>query len=196
MKRLEIQCPSSCRIDQSRLSKGFTMMEVMIVVLILSILAVAGIPALNATFDHARLSAATEEAVNALQYAQLTAMTSGRPTRVVIGHLSNRIGVRQYTLSGDLFAGGNELVSSDVEGGNYQLMDYPLKKGTKYPILFDSEDRFRGIDIATSDFDSDHPLGFDTVGSPSHGGTAKFTLGGQWIVLTVDALTGKVSLSE
>jgi len=172
------------------------MMEVMIVVLILSILAVAGLPALNATFDHARLSSAAEEAVNALQYAQLTAMTSGRPTRVVIGHLSNRIGVRQYTLSSDLFAGGNTMVAGDVESGTYQLMDYPLKKGTKYPILFDNEDRFRGVDIVSSDFDADHKLDFDTLGSPSHGGTAWLTLGGQQIGVKLDGLTGKVSVSQ
>ena len=88
------------------------------------------------------------------------------------------------------------MAAGDVESGTYQLMDYPLKKGTKYPVLFDNDPRFKGIDITTSNFDSDHPLGFDTLGSPSHGGTAKFTLAGQQIVLTVDALTGKVSLSE
>ena len=83
------------RLKKGQFTVGFTMVEVMIVVLILSVLAVAGIPALNSSLDHARLSSAAEEAVNALQYAQLTAMTSGRPTRVVIGNLSNRVGVRQ-----------------------------------------------------------------------------------------------------
>jgi prepilin-type N-terminal cleavage/methylation domain-containing protein len=177
-------------------AKGFTMVEVMIVVLIISIAVLAGLPALNSTLDHARLSAAAEEIVNAFQYAQSVAMTSGRQTRVVIGHLSNRIGVRQFTLTGDLSAGGNELAAGDVESGTYELMDYPLKKGTKYPILFANEDRFRGVDITISDFSQTDPVDFDTLGSPSHGGTATLTLGGQQMVVTLDTLTGKVSVSN
>jgi prepilin-type N-terminal cleavage/methylation domain-containing protein len=107
-------------MDKRRLSKGFTMTEVMIVVLIMSIVTLTGLPLLTTSMDHYRLKGAAEEVVNAFRYAQSSAMSSGRKTRVVIGHLSNRIGVRQYTLSADLFAGGNELVEGDVESGTYE----------------------------------------------------------------------------
>jgi len=171
------------------------MAEVMIVVLIMSIVTLAGLPLLTNSMDHYRLKGAVSEAVNALHYGRSSAMTSGRETKVVIGHLSNRIGVRQYTLSADLFAGGNELVASDVESGTYELMDYPLKKGTKYPVLLDNEERFKGVDITASDFHKDQPVTFDTLGRPSHGGTATLTLKGQQMVISLDALTGKASVN-
>jgi prepilin-type N-terminal cleavage/methylation domain-containing protein len=182
-------------MNKRRLSKGFTMAEVMIVVLIMSIVTLAGLPLLTTSMDHYRLKGAAEEVVNAFRYAQSSAMSSGRKTRVVIGHLSNRIGVRQYTLSADLLAGGNELVAGDVESGTYKLMDYPLKKGIKYPVLFADEDRFKGVDITISDFDSGDPLDFDTLGRPSHGGTATLALKGQQMVISLDVLTGKASVN-
>jgi prepilin-type N-terminal cleavage/methylation domain-containing protein len=184
-----------CAMKRERVHEGFTLAEVIIVILITGIVALAGLPALTSSLQHSRLSGAASEAVNALQYAQLTAMTSGRKTRVVIGHLSDRIGVRQYTTTGNLFS-GDQLAAGDVESGTYELMDYPPKKGTKYPILFDNEDRFRGVDITISDFDQSDPVDFDTLGSPSHGGTATLALGDLQMVVTLDALTGKVSVSE
>lgn len=175
--------------------KGFTMAEMMIVVLIMSIVTLVGMPMLSSSLEYYRLKGAAEEVVNALQYAQSSAMSSGRRTRVVIGHLSNRIGVRQYTRSVDLLAGGNELVPGDIESGTYELMEYPLKKGIKYPVLFDNEDRFRGVDITASDFDQSDPVDFDTLGRPSHGGTATLSLKGQLMVVTLDAQTGKASVN-
>jgi prepilin-type N-terminal cleavage/methylation domain-containing protein len=187
---------SACRIEKRRLSKGFTMMEVMIVVLILSILAVAGFPALNATLDHARLSAAAEEVVNALQYAQLKAMTSGLKTRVSVSPTYNTIYVRKYKSPADFFTGGDELVAGPVESEIWEYMEYPLKKGVEYVIDFNLEDRFKGVQIFWSDLNTLNPVYFDTLGSPSHGGNSTLVLGGQQIVVTLDGLTGKVSVSE
>jgi hypothetical protein len=62
--------------------------------------------------------------------------------------------------------------------------------------LFANEERFKGVDITLSDFDQGDPLDFDTLGRPSHGGAATLTLGGQQMVVTLDALTGKVSVSQ
>ena len=59
-------------------------------------------------------TAAVEEIVNAFHFAQLTSMTSGRETRVVIGAPEDRIAVRQYQTTADLFGGGDELVAGDV----------------------------------------------------------------------------------
>jgi len=183
-------------MKKNKLISGFTLVEVMIVVLIISIATLAGLPALNSTFNHARLSAAAEEVVNALQYAQLSAMNSGRQTQVIIAPNIDQIDVRQYKVSADLFLGGDELVAGNVESGTYELMEYPLKKGSDYQIQFPNENRFRGIDITASDFDQSNPVDFNTLGGPSHGGTATLALANQQIVVTLDALTGKVSVSN
>jgi prepilin-type N-terminal cleavage/methylation domain-containing protein len=177
-------------------SAGFTLAEVVIVTLLLGILAMLGLPTLNSAMVDSRLSAAVEEIVNALQYAQLTTMTSGRETRVVIGAPQDRVAVRHYKTNADLFGGGDELVAGDVESGTYELMQHPLNKGTDYEIILPDENRFRGVDITASDFNVAAPVYFDTLGAPSKGGTVTLALGDRQMVVTLDAMTGKVTVSN
>lgn len=168
-------------------------MEILIVALLLGIMAMLGLPLLNSTMVDSRLSAAVEEIVNAIHYAQLTSITSGRVTRVVIGAPEDRIGVRQHQTTADLFGGGDELVAGDVESGTYEFMQYPLKKGADYEITFPDESRFRGVDITASDFSVEAPVYFDTLGTPSKGGTVTLVLADRQMVVTLDVLTGKVT---
>ena len=184
------------RLKQLQFAAGFTMSEVMIVVLIMGIVTLVGLPLLTNSMDHYRLKGAAEEAVNALHYARSSAISTGRQTRVIIAPNIDQIGVRQYTTAANLTSGGNQLVAGNVESGTYELMEYPTRKGFDYQIQFTNEDRFKGVDITASDFDSSNPVNFDTMGHPSHGGTAVFTLGGQQMIVTLDALTGKVSTSD
>jgi type II secretory pathway pseudopilin PulG len=177
-------------------TSGFTYVELAIVLLLVGIFAMIGFPALNATMRDSRLSDATQEAVNALEFAQLTAMTSGRMTRVVIGNSNERIEVRQYTINADLFNGGDELAEGDVENGTYEIMPYPPKKGLDYRFDFPDEGRFRGVDITISDFNNSDPVFFDAMGAPSKGGSATLTLGNSQRIVTLDALTGKVTVSQ
>ena len=191
-KLLSRQC------QNERFSPGLTLVEAVIVTLILGIVAVAALPTLSSSLDEARLSAAASEVVAALEYAQLTAATSGRKTRVAIGQSQERIGVRQYKTTADLFNGGDVLVAGDVESGTYELMQYPPKKGTDYLIFLGDEDRFKGVDITTSDFnpESDDTVVFDTLGTPSKGGTVTLALGSRQMVVTLNELTGKVTVTD
>ena len=188
-------CPPACSPSRP-CAAGFTFVELLIVLLLLGITALLAWPTLDSAVVDSRLSGAAEEVVNALQYAQLTAMTSGRKTRVVIGAPGDTIVVGQYTAPADLFGGGDELVAGDVENGSYEFMQYPLRKGTEYHFQLRDEDRFMGVDISTSDFNSDDPVYFDTLGAPSKGGSATLALGGRQMVVTLDALTGKVTVSN
>ena len=181
-------------IKQWRTS-GFTYVELMIVLLLLGIFAMLGSPALNTAMGDARLSGATQEVVNALEFAQLSAI-SGRKTRVVIGENLDLIAVKQFNITADLFGGGDELVDNDVESGTFELMGYPMNKGTDYEIDFPDESRFQGVDITASDFNVGDPVIFDTLGAPSKGGTVTLALGGRQMVVTLDALTGKVTVSN
>jgi type II secretion system protein H len=183
-------------VSRLQLSAGFTFVEILIVVMIMGIIATISLPALNETLEDTRLRGAADEVVTALEYAQLTAMTSGRETRVNIESNDERIDVRQYTTNADLFNGGDELAAADVENGTYELMPYPSKKGVNYSFDFPDVDRFKGVDITISDFDNINPVFFDAQGAPSRGGSATLALGSSQIVVTMDALTGKVSVSE
>ena len=88
------------------------------------------------------------------------------------------------------------LPASDIESGSYELMLHPLKKGLDYEIYLNDELRFKGIDITLSDFDIGNPVHFDSMGAPSHGGSVTLNLGARQIVITLDELTGKVTMSN
>ena len=181
-----------------RYSAGFTLIEVVIVALMLGIVAVAAYPTLSSSLDDARLSAAASEVVTAFEFGQLSAATTGRATRVAIGDGQERIAIRQYETNADLFTGGDQLAAGDVESGTYAFMQYPLKKGTDYLIFLEDEERFAGVDIKTSDFNAhtNDWVVFDSLGTPSKGGSVTLALGNRQMIVTLDALTGKVSVTE
>lgn len=180
---------------KQQLSSGFTFLELVIVILIVSIATMLGLPMLNKSLEHSRLSGAVEEVVNALQYAQLSVMTTGRKTRVIIGRIEDVIKVEQIQLLADPFDGGDALDEYDLEHGNYYPMPYPLKKGFEYIIYLSNENRFRGVDITSSAFDPDEVLYFDLMGEPSHGGSVTLASRNYQMVVTLDSLTGKVAVS-
>jgi prepilin-type N-terminal cleavage/methylation domain-containing protein len=181
---------------EERHRHGFSLVEVAIVLVIISIVAVAGVPLVGPLVSQAKLAGAVDEVVTALEYAQLMAITSGRTTLVVIGAPQDRIAVRQYEVSADLFGGGDQLAEGSVESGTYDFMQYPLKRGSDYEILFNNEDRFAGVDITASDFNQGSAVHFDALGSPSHGGTVTLALGNRQMVVTLNGFTGKVTVSD
>ena len=176
-------------------ASGFTFLEVLIVVVFLSIVVMVGWPSLNAALGDYRLSGAAQEMVTALEFAQLSA-TSGTQTRVTIDAGADTILVEQFESSADLFGGGDELNENDVEGGSFTPMGNPINKGTDYSISISNEDRFDGVDITAVDFGGNNFATFDALGSPSSGGTVTLALGSRQMIVTLDALTGKVTVSQ
>lgn len=177
-------------------SSGFTLLELMVVITIMGIVAMAAAPALNSTLQEARLSAATGAVMDALDFGRMTAMTSGRGTCVMIGPIFETLEVQQYTNPADLFDGAETLPANTVEDGNYVTMQYPLKKGVEYDFRLGDEGRFKGADIVTSDFGHLSKVLFDVQGVPSRGGTVRLALGGLQTVVTLDGVTGNVTASN
>ena len=177
-----------------RPAAGFTYIELVMILLILGILTMIGVPALNSSMRDSALTGATQEVVNALEYAQLRA-TTGRRTRVMISDSENRILVTQFRPIADLFTGGDTLNSNTVEGGTFQPMANPLNKGTDYDLYFANSDQFQKVNIISSDFNTSDPVIFDFSGSPSKGGSVTLGLGGSQLVVSVNAMSGKVTVS-
>jgi len=177
-------------------SSGFTFIEILTVFLLLGIITMVAWPTMSGTMNDSRLSEAVQEVVTALEFAQMTSMSAGRLTRVVIGAPVDRIAVRYYKSPADLFGGGDVLIDTDVESGTYEFMDNPLNKGTDYEIDFPNINRYRGVDITASDFNQGSAVHFDTLGAPSKGGSATLVLGNRQVVVNLDSLTGKVTLSN
>ena len=174
---------------------GFTFMEVLIVLLLLSIVVMLGWPALNTGMGDFRLSAAAEEAVTALEFAQLTA-TSGQKIQVTIDSAADKIEVKKYKVSVDLFDGSSQYSEAGVEGGSFIYAGNPMNKGTDYMITLADDSRFRGVIITASDLGAGNEVTFNSIGTPSKGGTVTLTLGNRQMVVTLDAVSAKVTVSE
>jgi prepilin-type N-terminal cleavage/methylation domain-containing protein len=172
---------------------GFTILELLIVVLILGIVAMAGMPTLVSGLEGYRLSAAATEIVTAIEYAQLTAMTAGGNSRITIDSSDNTILVEKFEPGQSLLGAETELDDTVVEGGSYVKMGHPINKGMDYQVSMASEDRFSGVDIVTSVFGAGNFIIFDALGAPSDGGTVTLSTGSRQGTVSVDSLTGKVT---
>jgi len=176
-------------------NKGFTLIEAMIIVLILGIIATNALPTLNSGLTDSKLSGAAGEIVTALEYAQLNAMTTGAKIRVTIDDTADTILVERFNIDGDIFGGAAVMTESDIDNGTFGTMDHPFNRGEDYLITFTAEDRFNGVDIASSVFGAGNSVTFDMLGAPSEGGTVTLSLGDKEITVAVDSLTGKVTSS-
>jgi len=176
---------------KTRRMDGFTLFELLIVLLIVSIFTMLGWPALNAFMGDYRLGAAAEEIVNALEFAQLTAV-SGQQTQVTISAATKTIDVKQFKPDANLLSGAGSYTAAEVENSSYAYLGNPMNKGTDYSITFPNDSRFSGVDITTSAFGS--PVTFNSTGTPSMGGTVTLTFSGRQKTVTLNAVTGRVSV--
>ena len=179
-----------------QMPSGYTLVELLIVVLMLGIMVMAVAPVLNSGLNDARLSGAAEEVVTALEFAQMTAATSGSRTRVTIDSAMDTIVVERFSIGIDLLGSESELDEDNVEGGNFALMERPMNRGVNYSISLPDESRFSGIDITATAFGVGNFVEFDTLGAPSDGGTVTLNMSGRQIVVALDSLAGKVTLSD
>lgn len=171
-------------------------MDLIIIVLLLSIIAMIGLPSFNSALADYTLSGAAEEVFTALEYAKLTATNSGVQTKVTIDDTSDTILVEKFTPNADFMGSETELAEADVENGAFLTMEKPMNRGIDYDIQFADEGRFSGVDISSSVFGSGNFVIFNAFGTPSDGGTVLLSLGDRQAVVSVDDITGKVTVSS
>ncbi|MFH1490278.1 MAG: GspH/FimT family pseudopilin [Pseudomonadota bacterium] len=175
--------------------KGFTLVEILIVVLVMGIVTMMCLPLLQAALRDSRISGAASEIVTALQFAQATAMSAGGLMRITVNAVNDTILVEKFKPGVNLLGTETTLNAGDVEGGSYAAVGHPYSKGADYLITFSAEDRFQGVDISSSLFGANDFVIFDALGAPSAGGTVTLSAGSRTLTISVNALNGKVLTS-
>jgi len=152
--------------------EAFTIIEILIVVVILAIAALTAIPMMSSAGSVQVRSAANMIAAD-LEYAKSLAISRGQDFSVVF----------------------------DTSTKSYEIIDqdgtilHPVKKGSNYVIDFQKEGLDR-VDIAGVDFGGKSEIVFDYLGSPDKGGTVTVEAGGTTATISVEPVTGYISVTN
>jgi prepilin-type N-terminal cleavage/methylation domain-containing protein len=178
--------PTTRRTLQISRDDGYTLVELLLVMLLLGVLATAAVASFSGVVANLRLDAAATEIKGALLYAR---------------NLSAASNVTNVTAYGVWFTppqGGadNGNWFQCIQAGPLFPLDvtHPVNKRT-YKIDFDTSGYFQGITLISVGLDPQNRVFFDKRGTPSVSGSVIIQYGGQTRTITVSGPFGTVSIS-
>jgi len=152
---------------------AFTFVEVIVLLVVVAILAVAAVPTFHSMDDQQGAQAAALEIHSALLYAQ-SRSRAGVVHRVTVDTADEEIEVW------------------DLDAG--VLAPHPTLPDRDYVIDFDEDGGYGALDITTADFGGFSKVHFDRLGVPSDGGTVSLEAGAFSKTVTVTAFTGEIGV--
>ena len=171
--RLHCPCVEEDTRDGLRgISGGFTMIEIIIVVVIIGIAALAAIPMMSSAASLQIRSAANMIAAD-LEYAKSMAISRGQ----------------NFSVEFDKNTDSYKIV--DLNGN---VIQHPVKKGFNYEIDFRNDSRLSRVDIINVVFNTAQKVTFECLGSPIDGGTVILQADGTTKIITVEPVTGFISI--
>ncbi len=154
--------------------KGFTLIEMLIVVVILSIAAMAAIPMFSSGADMQIRSAANMIASD-LEYARSMAISRGQNYSVVFNDTTESYSIKDQTGT---------------------VINHPVKKGFPYTINFKTDSRLSKVNISSTNLTGD-TVTFEPIGSPvglTVEGTISLSAGSITATVNVEPVTGFITI--
>jgi type II secretion system protein H len=170
----------------SNSEKGFSLLDLLIVLMILGIMGMILAPQLSSMMTEARLNEAAREMVCGLQYAQSLAVTHQRPFGLKADVDGNWFRVFDYQYRDDSNPHHDE--TPPVDG--YGVVINPVDKNW-YIVEFDTSHTYEGVSIDAAPTDgliSFYPDGHSSSDDLSF----ILSFGGDSKTITVDGTTGRI----
>lgn len=183
-------------IPQGFNRRGISLVELLIVVSVLGTIAMLAYPKMMLAMEDNRLNAAAGDITTGIAYARIKAANTGLPSRVNISVSADSMDFELFRLPQAVFDDVPFIDETVVEGGGFEVMDHPFNPGVPYRLSLGGDGLFGGIDITGATFGAGSTLFFDGLGAPSDGGTVTLAYGGHQRIIHVDALTGKVTVTN
>jgi len=153
-------------------NRGFTLIELIAVIVIIAIAAMLAIPMFGSAAS-AQIRAAADMVAADLEYAKSMAISRQKT----------------YTVTFDESA---ESYSITDESG---IISHPVTH-KDYVVNFKEDGRVNKVNIVDADFASSEQVSFTYLGSPDNGGSVTLSGGTKTMTITVEAVTGYVSISQ
>ena len=167
-------------------NRGFSLLDLLIVLMILGIMGVILAPQLNSMVTEARLNEAAREMVSGLQYAQSLALTYQRPFGLKADVDENWFRVFDYQYRDDT----NPHHDAAPPVDRYGVVLNPVNKSW-YSVDFDTAQTYEGVSIDSAPTDgmiSFHPDGHSSLDDS----VIVMRFGEDTRTITVDGTTGKI----
>ena len=165
-------------------NRGFSLLDLLIVLMILGIMGVILAPQLNSMVTEARLNEAAREMVSGLQYAQSLALTYQRPFGLKADVDENWFRVFDYQYRDDT----NPHHDAAPPVDRYGVVLNPVNKSW-YSVDFDTAQTYKGVSIDSAPTEiSFYPDGHSSLDDS----VFVMSFGEDTRTITVDGTTGKI----
>lgn len=150
---------------------GFSLLEIMVVVLIMAIIAVMVVPEMSGAGEMGSLSAARRVMAD-LEYAQNLAITTQTPITATFNQAGNSYQLTNASLP----------------------IEHPITHSSSFVVDFDTLAGSEGVKITAVGLPG-NKVTFDVLGAPDNAGSVTLTCLARSYVVNVAAVTGRVTVN-